>query len=220
MVPLAHKPNKALRKDYAVLQNVFQCVEQILMCRNAPSVPNILEIYPPYNAVDAMVGELDWINELHHILEQEGLKPMSTTDPNTRQIGGQHYRAANPDYQHWDLVAEYGMSYFTGNITKYATRWRRKAGVKDLEKAAHYADKLISLHTTDVLNFQDHKVPVHLASMYGFCSDQKLSALEIEVVVLAITYRGMHDLQRLRYVLKLLLEKAQAAQQGAQAAQP
>ena len=203
--------NAELYNKRCVLQRIFECMGQILMCRNAPQTPNIKEIYPPYNPVDAMVGELDWITQLHQILEQEGLKPMpsNTTGPNERQIGGQHYREMNAAYQHWDLVAEYGLSYFTGCITKYATRWRRKAGTKDLEKAIHYTDKLINLYHNDTFNFQDRKIPTQLLNMRRFCADQQLSALEIEVVVLAVEYRSLRDLQRLRYVLKLLLEQAQ-----------
>lgn len=35
--------------------------------------------------------------------------------------------------------------YMEGNVIKYVTRWRDKAGVADLEKARHYIDLLIEL---------------------------------------------------------------------------
>jgi len=203
-----------------VLQRILECIDSMLMCRNAPHVPNIREIYLPFHPVDAMVGEMDWTCELHRILEQEGLKPMSTMDPNERQIGGQHYREANAAYQHWDLVAEYGLSYFTGNITKYATRWRNKEGVKDVEKAVHYTDKLISLYVGELFSFHNRVIPTQMDRLYRYCDEQHLTALETEVVELAVGYRSMHDLRRLRAVLLLLLEQAQGGPASAPPAQP
>jgi hypothetical protein len=61
---------------------------------------------------------------------------------NDKQIGGIHYlRAIQP----WDFIAANGIGFFEGNVIKYVTRWRDKAGVDDLKKARHYLDKLIEL---------------------------------------------------------------------------
>jgi hypothetical protein len=191
-------------------------MHMILFCRNRETASS----YHGYHPMDATVGEMDWLWELHHTLEQEGLKPMSTVDPNERQIGGQHYREANALYQHWDLVAEYGLSYFTGNITKYATRWRNKEGVKDVEKAVHYTDKLISLYVNELFNFHARVIPTQMDRLYRYCDEQHLTALETEAVELATGYRSMHDLRRLRAVLLLLLEQAQAQGRAAPASAP
>lgn len=60
---------------------------------------------------------------------------------NDRQVGGSHYEAT---VQHWDFVVQALLDhYLSGNATKYLSRWRRKAGLQDLEKALHYVDKLI-----------------------------------------------------------------------------
>lgn len=61
---------------------------------------------------------------------------------NERQVGGLHYRST---LQHWDLVEEHGLGYLEGCASKYVTRWRRKGGLQDLEKADHYVEKLIEL---------------------------------------------------------------------------
>jgi hypothetical protein len=37
------------------------------------------------------------------------------------------------------------MGYLEGNVVKYVSRWRKKGGVADLEKAKHYIDLLIEL---------------------------------------------------------------------------
>jgi len=69
----------------------------------------------------------------------EGDRLMSAND---KQIGGIHYlRAIQP----WDFIAANGIGFFEGNVIKYVTRWRDKAGVDDLKKARHYLDKLIEL---------------------------------------------------------------------------
>ena len=61
---------------------------------------------------------------------------------NDKQIGGIHYlRTIQP----WDFIAANGIGFFEGNVIKYVTRWRDKAGVDDLKKARHYLDKLIEL---------------------------------------------------------------------------
>lgn len=63
---------------------------------------------------------------------------------NARQVGGDHYQN---EIQHWDFVASHNMDYFQGQITKYVTRWKKKGGVKDLEKARHFLDKYIEIHS-------------------------------------------------------------------------
>lgn len=62
---------------------------------------------------------------------------------NRRQVGGTHYGLRS--YQHWDMVAEFNLDYFQGQITKYVMRWRDKNGVEDLEKAGHYLEKYMEI---------------------------------------------------------------------------
>lgn len=59
---------------------------------------------------------------------------------NDRQIGGEHYKAAK---QHWDWVNDLGLAYLPAQVAKYVTRWRKKNGLQDLEKARHFLEKLI-----------------------------------------------------------------------------
>ena len=66
-----------------------------------------------------------------------------TTDnkaANAVQVGGNHYQLA---IQPWDYIVSNGIGYLEGNIIKYVSRWTRKGGIQDLEKARHYLDKLI-----------------------------------------------------------------------------
>lgn len=59
------------------------------------------------------------------------------TMANDRQVGGEHYKTGG--LEHWDL---FGPEYLMGCATKYVSRWRKKNGVQDLEKAKHYCEKL------------------------------------------------------------------------------
>jgi hypothetical protein len=64
------------------------------------------------------------------------------TKANEKQIGGDHYKSS---IQHWDYVIANDLDYFQAQITKYVTRWRKKGGIKDLEKALHFLEKYIEV---------------------------------------------------------------------------
>jgi len=59
---------------------------------------------------------------------------------NDKQVAGAHYKS---NIQHWDYVLANDLDYFQAQITKYVTRWRKKNGITDLEKAAHFLEKYI-----------------------------------------------------------------------------
>ena len=61
---------------------------------------------------------------------------------NDRQINGDHYRGA---IQTWDYIVANDLGFLEGNIVKYVTRFRKKNGIQDLEKAQHYLQKLIEV---------------------------------------------------------------------------
>jgi hypothetical protein len=42
-----------------------------------------------------------------------------------------------------DYIEANGLDFREGNVVKYVTRWRKKGGVKDLEKAKYYIERLI-----------------------------------------------------------------------------
>lgn len=62
---------------------------------------------------------------------------------NARQVGGDHYKTGGEE--HWDRVYRLSLDYFQAQITKYVERWKKKDGIKDLEKARHFIDKYIEL---------------------------------------------------------------------------
>ena len=118
-------------------------------------------------------------------------------NPNQRQVGGDHYRAG---YQHWDLVADAGMGYFEGQITKYLSRCRKKGGPEDVRKAIHYLDKLIMLYKEDRLPPRPEPPLVWRAALEKFFENggRELGAEERVIFVGLILYRKSEELHYAR----------------------
>jgi hypothetical protein len=72
----------------------------------------------------------------------DGLEALAVMSANDKQIDGEHYQL---EIQPWDYITLNRLGYLEGNIIKYVTRHKEKHGVKDLEKAKHYIDKLIEV---------------------------------------------------------------------------
>jgi hypothetical protein len=70
------------------------------------------------------------------------LETLAVMSANDKQIDGEHYQL---EIQPWDYITLNRLGYLEGNIIKYVTRHKEKHGVKDLEKAKHYIDKLIEV---------------------------------------------------------------------------
>lgn len=68
------------------------------------------------------------------------IKPPSALDV---QAGGNHYK--DMAIQPVEFIHANGIPYLEGNVVKYVSRWRKKNGISDLEKARHYIDLLIEL---------------------------------------------------------------------------
>ena len=56
--------------------------------------------------------------------------------PQDRQIGGKHYK--NFCIQPYEFISKNNLSFFQGNVVKYACRYLNKNGIEDLEKIIHY----------------------------------------------------------------------------------
>lgn len=60
--------------------------------------------------------------------------------PQRKQVGGTHY--AKHKIQPWDIIDEYKLDFYEGNILKYLLR-DKKDRIEDLEKLIHYAEKAL-----------------------------------------------------------------------------
>ena len=59
------------------------------------------------------------------------------------QVQGTHYK--DLPIQPVEYIHINNIGYFEGNVIKYVSRWRKKNGIADLEKAKHYIELLIEL---------------------------------------------------------------------------
>ena len=65
---------------------------------------------------------------------------------NELQVGGDHYK--NKKVQPWDAMEswmspEQFEGFLRGNVIKYIARYKDKDGLRDVQKARHYLDKLL-----------------------------------------------------------------------------
>lgn len=58
-----------------------------------------------------------------------------------KQVGGTHY--AKHKIQPWDVIDEYSLNFYEGNILKYLLRTKNDR-IEDLQKLIHYAEKELS----------------------------------------------------------------------------
>jgi len=126
-------------------------------------------------------------------------------DPNSVQHGGDHYSS---EYQHWDWVENNGIGYLEAAATKYVSRWRKKHGVVDLEKALHYVDKLADLHV------RIHRLPrgfAPMAEVLQFCRANELEPLEAQFMMQMARWCELCDLRQARSTVVRLLDMANAA---------
>lgn len=130
-----------------------------------------------------------------------------STRANDRQVGGAHYKDAG--FQHWDWAADnFGAGYFLGNITKYATRWRKKNGVQDLEKALHYADKLYGLYSDGTFSMSDYAHKPTPKQFTRFATGNALGMIESRICALCCSYSSAAELNEVRSLLRDLIVKA------------
>ena len=75
--------------------------------------------------------------------ELEELSNRMTQNALNKQVAGSHYK--DQPIQPVEYIHANAIGYFEGNVIKYVSRWRKKNGVADLEKAKHYIELLIEL---------------------------------------------------------------------------
>lgn len=68
-------------------------------------------------------------------------------NPLKSQIGGSHYSTLR--IQPVEFIHANNIPFIEGCIIKYATRWRAKGGIEDLNKIKHFVDLLIKLEVEE-----------------------------------------------------------------------
>jgi hypothetical protein len=96
------------------------------------------------------------------------------------------------------------LGYLEGCTTKHVSRWRKKLGVQDLQKAEHYLDKLIEVATYDIKrNNVDVDKEIGL-----FAEANSLGHLEYQYLFILCTYRNEKSLMAARQILMKILNVA------------
>ena len=70
-----------------------------------------------------------------------------------KQVAGDHCK--DQPIQPVEYIHANAIGYFEGNVIKYVSRWRKKNGLADLEKAKHYIELLIELENRKLLGELD-----------------------------------------------------------------
>ncbi len=70
-----------------------------------------------------------------------------------KQVQGNHYKDLR--IQPVEFIHANGIGYFEGSVIKYVTRWRKKNGIVDLEKAKHFIELLIELENSNASKVAD-----------------------------------------------------------------
>lgn len=123
---------------------------------------------------------------------------------NDSQVGGSHYQSK---YQHWDFVHDcLGGLYLEGCLTKYVSRWHKKNGLQDLQKAKHYLTKLKEMAVGD--DFCGG-VPFKMDDVERFCKDNNLGTKERFIIVRTAAWLNMADLEEIEVMLDELIQNAQ-----------
>lgn len=106
------------------------------------------------------------------------------TQANTDGRSPTHYKTNEKEgKQHWDRAWElYREAWFVLNITKYVERYRGKNGIKDLEKARHYLDKLIELETQALTDRQVEVVHYRTKEQRIMCCSDTANQKATEIV--------------------------------------
>lgn len=123
---------------------------------------------------------------------------------NDRQVGGNHY-ASSTGVQHWDWVTVNEMGYLEGNATKYVSRWRKKNGLQDLEKAIHYVDKL---RETAERNGAVNRCRLVCITASKFASDAGLDVIEEEFCRLMLEWSCVQDIVNARSLIDEIAKDA------------
>lgn len=121
-------------------------------------------------------------------------KNSSASSANDKQVAGTHYKS---EFQHWDFVLATKMNYLLGCASKYVSRWRKKNGVEDLEKAKHYLQKALEE------KLEVHATGLGLSICRCFIETNKLCQHEGSAIYLM--YQGLYK-EAIAQVDALLVE--------------
>jgi hypothetical protein len=131
---------------------------------------------------------------------------------NKIQIGGEHYKS---NYQHWDFSVDVGMMGIDHTLTKYVSRWRKKNGLQDLQKAKHCCDKMIELLATNRLTTITRTASsIRMAELF-IAANGLLDPHETRIMRLCSSGYSLNKYHVIRDAIDELIKEATLAEKGA-----
>jgi hypothetical protein len=131
-----------------------------------------------------------------------------------KQVGGTHYKA---DYQHWDWAIDVNLGYLESAASKYVSRWWKKGGVADIEKAISYIEKLLLAFSLGKITRRVKRKDLDMKAFLRFVESTEMPREEAEICFAIMEWSDKEHLKRILDLLHKLLEGARA---GATPAQP
>lgn len=128
---------------------------------------------------------------------------------NSKMVGGSHYITGG--ISHWDLIHDNGVCYLVGNATKYLTRFRKKNGLQDLQKALHYVEKLLEKCAGDVRTQGD----VSDQELQQFFEDNQIGLTEREPIRLLLTWTEYEHLRAAKAWVEAMIAEYDGSAPGA-----
>ena len=102
----------------------------------------------PANSVDWLRGVPSSFDVVAYRLSGgERIDSIKKINPKAMQVGGNHYK--DMQIQPVEFIHANGIGYMEGNVIKYVSRWHKKNGIADLEKAKHYIELLIAMESKE-----------------------------------------------------------------------
>ena len=137
---------------------------------------------------------------------------------NKQQVGGSHYQNLQ-NFHHWDIVLKLRVPYLEACSTKYVTRWRKKDGMRDLQKALGYLNKLEEYSSDNPHTLPkriQQELPYIRAQVAEMARANGLNDIERAYIERLCVWTELEELAAARELLFLLMDEAEArATEGA-----
>ena len=133
---------------------------------------------------------------------------------NERQVSGSHYKPKKEgSIQHWDYCVRSETPNLEYAASKYVTRWRKKNGIVDLEKALHYVEKRIESYRAGV--GAEHG-GLYLPAMFKeFIADNEVPVEEALIIYNVMHWVRLEDLNVSRIMLEAMIVRERVAEEEA-----
>ena len=149
--------------------------------------------------------------------EQSEQPGQALNDPHVRQVGGDHYK--NLAIQPIEFATLNNLSPCQYSIVKYLTRHQLKGGLKDVQKALHFADFLQDYFVRGYMPRSAFAAEVQPMKPRFYCEQNGLGDDETRAIELASATHSIEDIEELEAVILRIIERYRAEEPEADKAE-